>query len=209
MENYKHCSICENSIMDMKVGLKCRLTNQKPRFEFRCEKHSFKTRLFKNIEKIHLKIKLINRKKFRIYTRLFILLFFSLCFIVGGVLFLLEELIFTASTVIGTGVSILTVAMFPFVKYSHEVRDLKRKKEEIKKLLNIYNITYTVNFDIQNYYKNMHKVESKISLFKNSSILDTYQNSFDYFRVNDDATSAPSLEKLLDTEDATYNGFGL
>ncbi|MBJ2172772.1 hypothetical protein JBL43_00890 [Aureibaculum sp. A20] len=36
-ERLEFCNICENRNIDMKVGLKCNLTNKKPEFENTCE----------------------------------------------------------------------------------------------------------------------------------------------------------------------------
>lgn len=205
MESYKHCAVCENHIMDMKTGIKCGLTKQKPTFEFRCEKASFKDKLFKDIERIHLQIKFKNRNKTFNYFRFGLFIFFFLCFVLSGVLYLIktEELKLTAFVLIGIGCSILTVGVLPFVNYSQDMADLRRRRKKLKKILTAYDISYQIDLKIKSYYKSMCQVESKITLFRYSQIIDTYKNSFDYLgsKNNAEHNDLASFGALWDTGD--------
>lgn len=185
MEKFKHCSLCDNHIMDMQTGIKCGLTKEKPSFEHKCDKVIFQDKAFHDIEEVNFHYKFIQRKKAKIYFNLVVFSgiagFFVLSGLVGGVLLFENGVISTGPLImIGIGLAILPIPMRPWFNYLQEVGGTKDKKKQIDNLLKIYGMEAIINFDIKEGKHEIFDVKTNISLQQHGKEMKSYTNDFEY-----------------------------
>lgn len=143
----KHCEICENQIVDKRTGIKCGITEEKPQFEKKCEKITFDKKYEKKILEVNIDFEKNNRRKAKIYGKIFGLLsggisimllglFLGLFALEGGVISTLPLII------IGVGFLVIPKGLQLLVAFKQEMSVAKGKKIELDNLLSMYNIKY-------------------------------------------------------------------
>jgi len=189
MERFKHCSLCDNHIMEMMKGIKCGLTGAKSDFKFRCAEALFKTKAFQKIEDLNLQYEFMKRKKAALYisfvVKLSLALFVLLTGIFAVILFLTYGIIFSwrmagAIGFTGIGLIIFSSVMKPWINYKNEMNILKKKLNDIKKVLNIYNLEYTIETAITGGTHDIFDVTTNITFSKKGVEIEKYQNRLEY-----------------------------
>jgi len=163
----KHCGICENQIIDRNTGIRCRLTNEKPKFINKCETIYFDEKYKTKILDTNIEFERIRRRKTQIYSKTIGLLSLGIILILVGLfigLFALESGLISKVPLIIIGVGFLTLpnALKSFVLFRQKFSVAKNKKTELDSLLSIYNVEYDLKL---NFTKDRHgNVDIKTNL---------------------------------------------
>ncbi|MBC3847060.1 hypothetical protein H8K90_11760 [Winogradskyella echinorum] len=159
MDLTKHCQLCDHQKVDFKTGTYCGLTNRKPEFHIKCVNAKFDSKLENEISNINIDYEGILKIKWRSYINFIAFSILGTLLILAGCyigLFLFknwnyghkyDRYLGSASVVLIFG-SILFV--FPIAtKYlSHYINNFKltkAKKQNLDKVLGLYNIKYNIN----------------------------------------------------------------
>ncbi len=165
----KHCVLCDNQIVTFKDGTICSLTNKKPEFNKTCFKIEFNEKFEEKIKTTNLSVENIKRKKFDYYGSFVLFLCIGMGLIIGG--YFIGKYVFDKgfiSTVpliiMGAGILPLSYAFGFFNTYNNERAIAEQNKVELDTILNLYKISYDIDFE---YQKEIHgsqevKVELKV-----------------------------------------------
>lgn len=170
--NYsKHCGLCKNEVTNLKTGLTCKLTKQKPDFNNSCTQINLDKKFLSRLEKVNLELERIKRQKKTVFTS------FYLIISVGVIVLLLGWFIYKRnhtsvyalyyiSGLIAFGVTALSAAYSKLNKYRKEVRNAEYYKYELDEFLTIYNISYTNTYHFTELFHGVEEVIIKTE-FKN------------------------------------------
>lgn len=171
MDITKHCQICDHRIFDLENGIRCGLTNQKPQFEATCQNAFFDKNLEQDIEDINVKYKLVGQTKALTYANFVVYLVVGFSIIIAGYLvgvhaYNHQVLSTVPLFIMGAGVPVLGLAFGPLNKYRQEMSVAKQNKEELHRLLELYQIEYTIDIKINKDLHGNKDVETEVNLFR-------------------------------------------
>ena len=152
--NFKHCQLCENQILDAQFGSRCALTNDRPDFGKRCLDKRFEEKYEKRIREVNEEFEQVKSTKGSIITHVLTYGIISLGMMISGFVllkFILEKGVFANVTLIimGSGFLVIPYALGPWVKFKQQFQAVRKKKEELDEILELYNIQYTIDVSIK------------------------------------------------------------
>ena len=152
MDLARHCELCDNQIIDLKIGTTCKLNNKKPEFNKTCSKIELNEKFEEKLKIVNANYQNIKNEKGITYLYFIIFFLISISIIVGGYLlgkYGLEKGVISTVPIIIMGVGLIFLSK-PFGvlnNHKNEISISKKKKENIDEVLNLYNIRYEM--DIQ------------------------------------------------------------
>ena len=149
MSNSKHCVLCDNKIVDYKIGAICSLTNKKPDFQGKCNVIKLDNTLKSKVTEINIEYEAVLKTKVDAYGMFIFYLIITITIITGG--YLLGKYIFEAGVIstipliiIGIGIIPLGMAFGPFNYYKSSLKIAKKRKQELDKIIKLYGHAYDI-----------------------------------------------------------------
>jgi len=170
--NYsKHCNLCENEVTNYKTGLTCKLTKHKPAFNNSCTQINFNNKFLIRLEKINLELERIKRQKKSVLTSFYSMICIGFILLLFG-WFEYKRIntsvyaLYYISGLIASGVTALSIAYNKLNNYRRRIYNASLDKHNLDKLLNIYNISYSMTFHFTELFTQIEEVIVKTE-FKN------------------------------------------
>ncbi|UGS24796.1 hypothetical protein [Flavobacterium channae] len=150
MDLARHCELCDNQKINLKVGTTCALTEKKPEFNKTCTKIELNEKFENKLKSVNIEYENIKRKKTLTYTYFIVFLIIGIAVIVGGYLLgkyaLNKSVISTVPLIImGVGLAPLGLAFGALNNYKQSIQVAKNKKDKVDEVLNEYRIEYEID----------------------------------------------------------------
>ena len=147
MDVSKHCELCDNQLLDIKVGTICKLDGKKPAFNKTCIKIELNDKFKQKLEVVNTEYQLLKKSKKSIYFNAYVYFLISVLLIISGFLlgnYGLSKGVFATLPFIISGVGIVSivVSFFPIKKFKQHFYVAQSNKENLDALLGLYNIRY-------------------------------------------------------------------
>ena len=161
MDVSKHCELCDNQLLDIKVGTICKLDGKKPAFNKTCIKIELNDTFKQKLETINTEYLLLKKSKRSVYCNAFIHFAISVLLIISGFLlgnYGLSKGVFATLPFIISGVGMVSIAVsfFPIKKFKQHFYVAQSNKENLDALLRLYNIRYEFKLHMG---KEVHRVK--------------------------------------------------
>lgn len=177
----KHCELCLYHSINFKKGIFCVLTNDKPKFDTKCNKIKFGKILKEKITDTNVEHKKIKMEKIWVYS------YFTTFLILGIGVFLLTHFFYeyisevlkinigkSAVFIIGSitvfisiGIALLSYAFGMLNKHLFDKKRNLKNKKELDSILELYNIKYEINIDIKDRILKPSQVKTDLKIIKN------------------------------------------
>ncbi|MEK6478572.1 hypothetical protein WJR50_13595 [Catalinimonas sp. 4WD22] len=166
-----HCRICENQLYDIEVGTRCSLTNDRPSFREKCSEIRLEKKYENIIKEVNIEYELVRRTKLISYANFVFFLLVSVLLISAGYFFgkygLEKGVISTVPLIIiGAGILVLPLASGPLNKYRQSIAVAKKKKEELDKVLALYNTKYTIEVIVNKDLHGNKEIDTKLTFLR-------------------------------------------
>lgn len=168
----KHCQLCDHQIVDFKTGTLCGLTNKKPDFINTCAKAKLESKLRPKIESTNVEYEGILKTKTLVYINFVVFLVIGLAVILAGYFlaqYLLQFRVIAAAPIIISAVGllgVLPIAIGPLNQYKNDLKLAKAKKDDVDKVLKIYNIKYDIDLAYGRKYHGVQDVDVELNIYK-------------------------------------------
>ena len=150
MDLTQHCKICDNKIIDFKIGTLCELTDKKPDFQNKCGVIKLDVEFEKEIINVNIEYEAVLKTKTNTIGHLVMYSIIALAPLIGG--FLLGKFVFengVISTVpliiMGIGLGPLAIAFGPLNLYHTSLKIAKKKKNNLDDLCKMYGYRYDID----------------------------------------------------------------
>lgn len=180
----EHCNLCENIKLNLKDGITCGLTNQKPVFKETCSTIKLGEKFEKKIGLTHIEIESLKKKKTLTYIYFSSLIVIALLIILSQRNFL-DDFDFTYGKYIKLSISLFVIILgfklcslsySKLSQYIKKVKMVKDEKDRIDAVLNKYQIEYSCNVVFgEKYHGNQDVI---IELKSNSDLLKDSKKTF-------------------------------
>lgn len=180
MQLTRHCTLYDNEIRSLKNGVTYQLNGEKPNFNKTCSNILFDINFENKLEHVLFELEKLNREKNKKHIKFYIYIFIGFFIIIGNETYAnfmhmndsFREWEYRI-TAIGVGISIWTTTYLFFNRFRNKLAVANLEKEKIDDVLDLYNISYDVNFDYKDEihgtrdvdviitYKNWKKVNTK------------------------------------------------
>lgn len=184
--NWKeHCDLCENQKTDLKDGMVCGITNQKPDFKNTCLRIELGNKFEREIGIIHAEIVSIMKKKTSMYVYFFVSVIIGTPLIISQSDFLTNfdfsfagfNKLAGSLLIIFLGLGLNSIAFSKLNEYRKKIKTIKQRKSKIDAILDRYRVKYSCNVEFgkkhNDYQDVIVKLKSNSNLLKSSTI--TYQ----------------------------------
>ncbi|MET2984192.1 hypothetical protein [Aureibaculum conchae] len=174
----EHCLLCENQKHNFENGVYCGLTDKKPDFEKTCNLIKFGNALEDSILEKNVELRLVERTKVDTIGHLVIFLLIGLCVVFFGS-YLLDifgikllthrggvraEALMPMVFIVLIGIGLIVFAVAPVNLYRRNLKVAKTNKEKLDKILDEYNLTYTLDLSLHKKWPNDIEVEHKLNV---------------------------------------------
>lgn len=168
MELTRHCDLCEHKQSDFKLGLVCGLTSRKPAFNKTCSKILLGNLFEEKLKQINLEYDQLKRKRLLTYSYTVVYLLIGL--IVMFVAYYFGTYIYNISNrtsirlytypliIFSVSFTPLGIAVSTLINYLQHIKVVQRKKEDLDKVLALYNIKYAIDIDYQKEFHGTQEV---------------------------------------------------
>ncbi|EDP69456.1 hypothetical protein FBALC1_05173 [Flavobacteriales bacterium ALC-1] len=155
----KHCQLCDHQEVDFKTGTYCRITNKKPEFYRKCVNAKLDSKLEFEINTINIEYEGILKIKWRTYINCIAFYILGTLLIIAGCyvgLFLFKNWNYghnydrylgyaAVILILGSILFIFPIATKYLSYYINNYKLTKTKKENLDKVLSLYNIKYDID----------------------------------------------------------------
>jgi hypothetical protein len=146
----RHCILCDNQKISLKLGTTCGLNDRKPEFNKTCSKIELNEKFENKLKSVNIEYENIKRKKLYTYTYFGILFTIGIAIIVGG--YLLGKYTYDSGVIspipliiMAIGLAPLGMALMPLSQHRQEIVVAKSKKDKVDEVLNEYGIEYEID----------------------------------------------------------------
>ena len=168
MELTRHCDLCEHKKSDFKLGLVCDLTSRKPAFNKTCSQILLRDLFEEKLKQINLEYDQLNRKRLLTYSYTVVYIFIGL--VVMFVAYYFGTYIYNVSNrtsirlytypliIFAVSLAPMAMAISTLINYLQHIKVAKNKKEDLDKVLVLYNIKYSIDIDYQTEFHGTQEV---------------------------------------------------
>lgn len=150
MDLARHCTLCDNQLVNIKDGTTCGLTNKKPEFNKTCIKIELNDKFEQRVKKVNIELENVNKMKTDTYGHVVIFTLISIAVVFGG--YYIGKYAFESGVIstvplviMAIGLGILVFAIGPLNKYRNELAIVKSNKEKLDEVLKLYKIDYDID----------------------------------------------------------------
>ena len=163
MELTRHCDLCEHKKSDFKLGLVCDLTSRKPAFNKTCSQILLRDLFEEKLKQINLEYDQLKRKRLLTYSYTVVYILIGFIIIAAG--YFIGNHIYSHGVISTIPLIFIAVSFAPmgmavstFINYLQRLKVAKSKKEDLDKVLVLYNIKYTIDIDYQTEFHGTQEV---------------------------------------------------
>lgn len=173
MDVSKHCELCDNQLLDIKVGTICKLDGKKPAFNKTCIKIELNDKFKQKLEVVNTEYQLLKKSKKSIYFNAYVYFLISVLLIISGFLlgnYGLSKGVFATLPFIISGVGMVSflVSFFPIKKFKQHFYVAKSNKEKMDKLVELYNIKYEFKMHFGKEFHHIKEYTTELIMKHNS-----------------------------------------
>lgn len=177
----KHCELCLNHSINLKNGIFCILTNEKPNFDTKCNEIKFGKILKERITNINVEYKKLEIERIWVYS------YFTTFLILGIGVILLTYLFYeyiseilkmnigkstvlligSTTVFISIGIVLLSYAFGMLNRHLLDKKSNLKNKKELDSILELYNIKYEINIEIKDRILKQSQMKTDLKIIKN------------------------------------------
>ena len=165
----KHCSLCENEIINLEKGLTCKLTSRKPEFENTCSEINLDNKFLEKLEFANLEFERIRRNKNAVHLNFYFLIIVGILLIIGSSAFakMIPDTIYYLYYKVGAislGISTIIAASFKLTALREKLKNAKHEKNRIDEVLDKYGISYQLKLHFKEKIHGTQDVDVELEL---------------------------------------------
>ncbi|MFD2892815.1 hypothetical protein ACFS5J_12415 [Flavobacterium chuncheonense] len=181
IKNLKHCHLCKNKLYKIEFGTHCSLTNKAPAFETKCDKIVFDYNLEDKIKLINIEFERVRIEKKWAYLYFITFLIMGIGMLIFTYHFveyctnILNKRMISLNTALFITIPIIFISIsFVLISYAfgainrhrNDKKVIEAKKNELDKILTIYNIVYTIKIKLKDRILKPTNVETELKIMK-------------------------------------------
>ncbi|MCB9185733.1 MAG: hypothetical protein H6601_03220 [Flavobacteriales bacterium] len=165
----KHCSLCDNQVVDFNIGTTCSLTNQKPDFNESCPKIVLGDKFWESLKTLNIQQQLLLNAKTITYLNAGVFAVIGIAIIYGGYYF--GSMIWDAGfistvplTIVGVGLLVTSYSLAPIRTFSNKLSIAKEKKDRMDGVLKLYGIEYDIKLKVEKEIHGSHDIRMELKI---------------------------------------------
>ena len=158
LKKTQHCNLCEHQKRNFDLGIHCSLTNKIPDFNKTCNKIKLEEKLKKEIERINIQYRKLNKNKFDVFIGIIFFPFIGFGILCFDFLFYKKyyEPYYSASlssagfafmvVLFVIGIIFIAKGTGPLFNHKRQKNITEKEKENLDKICRLYGIKYEIEY---------------------------------------------------------------